>query len=318
MNYFIGEIPMGLVYAVLAMGIFISLRVLNVPDLTTEGSFGIGAILGGVVGASFGAFWSLPAAMLAGVCAGLLTGFMQTKLRIHPVLSGIITLNMLYSVNLYTIHAATEKIAGVKNTNLNFGKNTIFRIIMDKLSIAPNSVVGSAFKMAILCTVLAILLILLVWFFSTNTGLAIRATGNNPDMVRASSINVDRMKMMSLCISNGLVALSGAMCAQLGGYTDFGLGNGTLIRGLAAVVLGGAIIKGSRIVTGLLASVLGALLYQILVAFVVRYKLFGADSSDMKSITIAAVMAFVLALPAIRSYLNGKRDHRQKRGQKDA
>lgn len=243
MSYFIAEIPMGLVYAVLAMGIFISLRVLNVPDLTTEGSFGVGAILGGIAGVTLGAFFSLPVALAAGAAAGFLTGFMQTKLCIHPVLSGIITMNMLYSVNLFLIHIATEKIDGVKNTNLNFGKNTIFRILFDAFGISVNLTEGILLKIAILCGVAAVLLILLVWFFSTNTGLAIRATGNNPDMVRASSINVDRMKILSLCISNSLVALSGALCAQLGGYTDFGLGNGTLIRGLAAVILGGAVLR---------------------------------------------------------------------------
>lgn len=315
MSYFIAEIPMGLVYAVLAMGIFISLRVLNVPDLTTEGSFGVGAILGGIAGVTLGAFFSLPVALAAGAAAGFLTGFMQTKLRIHPVLSGIITMNMLYSVNLFLIHIATEKIDGVKNTNLNFGKNTIFRILFDAFGISVNSTEGILLKIAILCGVAAVLLILLVWFFSTNTGLAIRATGNNPDMVRASSINVDRMKILSLCISNSLVALSGALCAQLGGYTDFGLGNGTLIRGLAAVILGGAVLRGSRIRTGLLASALGALLYQMLVAVVVRYKIFGKESSDMKSITIAAVMALVLALPSIRRYI---KERKVRRGEKNA
>ena len=315
MSYFIAEIPMGLVYAVLAMGIFISLRVLNVPDLTTEGSFGVGAILGDIAGVTLGAFFSLPVALAAGAAAGFLTGFMQTKLRIHPVLSGIITMNMLYSVNLFLIHIATEKIDGVKNTNLNFGKNTIFRILFDAFGISVNSTEGILLKIAILCGVAAVLLILLVWFFSTNTGLAIRATGNNPDMVRASSINVDRMKILSLCISNSLVALSGALCAQLGGYTDFGLGNGTLIRGLAAVILGGAVLRGSRIRTGLLASALGALLYQMLVAVVVRYKIFGKESSDMKSITIAAVMALVLALPSIRRYI---KERKVRRGEKNA
>ena len=315
MSYFIAEIPMGLVYAVLAMGIFISLRVLNVPDLTTEGSFGVGAILGGIAGVTLGAFFSLPVALAAGAAAGFLTGFMQTKLRIHPVLSGIITMNMLYSVNLFLIHIATEKIDGVKNTNLNFGKNTIFRILFDAFGNSVNSTEGILLKIAILCGVAAVLLILLVWFFSTNTGLAIRATGDNPDMVRASSINVDRMKILSLCISNSLVALSGALCAQLGGYTDFGLGNGTLIRGLAAVILGGAVLRGSRIRTGLLASALGALLYQMLVAVVVRYKIFGKESSDMKSITIAAVMALVLALPSIRRYI---KERKVRRGEKNA
>lgn len=315
MSYFIAEIPMGLVYAVLAMGIFISLRVLNVPDLTTEGSFGVGAILGGIAGVTLGAFFSLPVALAAGAAAGFLTGFMQTKLCIHPVLSGIITMNMLYSVNLFLIHIATEKIDGVKNTNLNFGKNTIFRILFDAFGISVNLTEGILLKIAILCGVAAVLLILLVWFFSTNTGLAIRATGNNPDMVRASSINVDRMKILSLCISNSLVALSGALCAQLGGYTDFGLGNGTLIRGLAAVILGGAVLRGSRIRTGLLASALGALLYQMLVAVVVRYKIFGKESSDMKSITIAAVMALVLALPSIRRYI---KERKVRRGEKNA
>ncbi len=303
---------MGLVYAILAMGIFISLRVLNIPDLTTEGSFGVGAIFGGIVGVSVHPFVSIPIALLSGACAGFITGFLQTKLRVHPVLAGIITMNMLYSVNLLLIHVATERLKGLKNTNLPFGKSAIFRMALDKLGLSSSSMSAVYVKSAILLAFVAIILLLLVLFFSTNTGLAIRATGNNADMVRAFSINVDRTKILGLCISNALVALSGTMCAQLSGYTDLNLNNGTLIRGLAAVILGCAIIRGGGILRGLIASVFGALIYQLLVAVVVRYQIFGANSSDMKSITLATVMALVLAAPAIReSFIRkkGGKDH---------
>ncbi len=293
---------MGLVYAILAMGVFISLRVLNVPDLTTEGSFGIGAILGGIVGVTVNPFLSIPVALAAGALAGLVTGFLQTKMRVHPVLAGIITMNMLYSVNLLLIHVATERIAGIKNTNLPFGKSTVFRVIMDALGVKNSSDTGLYIRIAMLALFCIALMLILVWFFSTNTGLAIRATGDNPDMVRASSINVDRTRIAGLCLSNSLVALSGAVCAQLWGYTDFSLNNGTLIRGLAAVILGCAIIRGGGILRGMLAASLGAVIYQMLVAFVVRYQIFGAESSDLKSITIATVMALVLSAPAINDY----------------
>lgn len=302
MSYFIGEIPMGLVYAILAMGVFISLRVLNVPDLTTEGSFGIGAILGGIAGVAVNPFLSIPVALLAGALSGLITGFLQTKMRVHPVLAGIITMNMLYSVNLLLIHIATERITGIKNTNLPFGKSTVFRAILDALGIKSSSDAGLYMRIAILGGFCVLLILLAVWFFSTNIGLAIRATGDNPEMVRASSINVDRSKMIGLCLSNSLVALSGAVCAQLGGYTDFSLNSGTLIRGLAAVILGCAMIRGGGILRGMIAAVLGAVIYQMLVAVVVRYQIFGAGSSDLKSITIATVMALVLSLPTIGEY----------------
>lgn len=293
---------MGLVYAILAMGVFISLRVLNVPDLTTEGSFGIGAILGGIAGAAVNPFLSIPVALLAGALSGLVTGFLQTKMRVHPVLAGIITMNMLYSINLLLIHIATERITGIKNTNLPFGKSTVFRVILDALGIKSSSDTGLYMRIAMLGVFCILLMLLVVWFFSTNTGLAVRATGDNPEMVRASSINVDRTKMIGLCLSNSLVALSGTICAQLGGYTDFSLNSGTLIRGLAAVILGCAIIRSGGILRGMIAAVLGAVIYQMLVAVVVRYQIFGAGSSDLKSITIAAVMALVLSLPAIGEY----------------
>lgn len=312
MSYFLGEIPMGLVYAILAMGIFISLRILNVPDLTTEGSFGIGAIMGGIAGVCVNPFLSIPTALICGAAAGLITGFLQTKMQVHPVLAGIITMNMLYSVNLLLIHISTEKIEGVKNTNLPFRNNTIFRVIFNNIGVSASSGAGLYLKIAILFALVVILMLVLVWFFSTNTGLAVRATGNNPEMVRASSINVERTKILGLCISNALVALSGAVCAQLGGYTDFSLGNGTLIRGLAAVILGGAIIRGKKVIVGLIASALGALIYQFLVAFVVRYQIFGAGSSDMKSITIAVVMAVVLSIPTISGSLKQKRSRKGK------
>lgn len=306
MSYFIGEIPMALVYAILAMGVFISLRVLNVPDLTTEGSFGIGAILGGIAGVTLNPFLSIPVALAAGAAAGLITGFLQTKMRVHPVLAGIITMNMLYSINLLLIHVSTESIAGIKNTNLPFGKSTVFRVILNALNVKTTSDTGLYLRIAILAVFCVLLVLLLVWFFSTNTGLAIRATGDNPDMVRASSINVDRSKIIGLCLSNSLVALSGAMCAQLSGYTDFSLNSGTLIRGLAAVILGCAIIRGGGILKGLIAASIGAVIYQMLVAVVVRYQIFGASSSDLKSITIATVMALVLSLPAICDYFKRK------------
>ena len=313
MSYFIAEIPMGLVYAVLAMGIFISLRVLNVPDLTTEGSFGVGAILGGFAGVTLGAFFSLPVALAAGAAAGFLTGFMQTKLCIHPVLSGIITMNMLYSVNLFLIHIATEKIDGVKNTNLNFGKNTIFRILFDAFGISVNLTEGILLKIAILCGVAAVLLILLVWFFSTNTGLAIRATGNNEDMVRASSINVDATKIIAISLANACVALSGAVLAQYQGFADIGSGIGIVVVGLASVIIGEVLFGRRSLSFGLFSAVLGAVVYRFIIAIVLKIGIFPAFALKLVS---SIVVALALSVPAVKHALRLRR--RKKQGRKEA
>ncbi|MDP4118161.1 MAG: ABC transporter permease, partial [Bacillota bacterium] len=296
MLYFFGELPTGLVFAMLALGIYISLRILNVPDLTTEGSFGVGVILGSIAGMTLNPLAAIPVALIAGAAAGLVTGVLQTKLNIHPVLAGIITMNIFYSINLLLIHIGSAAFAGVKSTNIYMSGNTIFSKAASMLNINLNSAQGTWLKLIILFAFTVIVSGILIWFFSTNLGLAIRATGNNPDMVRASSINVIRTKIIGLCISNSLVAMSGAMLAQLQGFADFGSATGTLIRGLAAVILGGAIFKYRNIPVGVISAIAGAVIYQLLVAVVVRYQIFGVNSSDLKSLTIAAIMAIVLAL----------------------
>ncbi len=289
----------GFLYGLLAIGVFISLRVLNIPDLTTEGSFGFGnAVAAAAVAMGYHPNISLLFALLAGFAAGLVTGFLQTKLKVHPVLAGIITMSGLYSINLMVR----------SGPNLAIGEVSLFKLAYAFLGEAASrddkKIVG-----AILAATLCILIVLLIaLFFKTHLGLCIRATGDNPDMVRASSINVDRTKIIGLCISNGLIALSGALIAHYVGYSDASSSSGTLIYGLAAVIIGEALFsllpRSRRGVTiGLISAVCGSILYKIIVTFVVDAELFGANSANLMKLLCAVIVALTLIIPAARDAL---------------
>ena len=189
----------GLLYGLLALGVYISLRVLDIPDLTTEGSFGFGSALAAVLAAGGHTYLSLPIAFLGGMAAGLITGLLQTKLQVHPVLAGIITMSGLYSVNLI--------VRG--GPNLSIGAANLFKQFYKALHLTGDQrKVAGALLALVICLVVTLLLIV---FFKTHVGLCIRATGDNQDMVRASSINVDATLILGLCISNGLIGLAGAL-----------------------------------------------------------------------------------------------------------
>ena len=250
----------GFLYGLLALGVFISLRVLNIPDLTTEGSFGFGNAVAAVAAAAGYPRLSLLLALFAGLAAGLTTGLLQTKLKVHPVLAGIITMSGLYSINLM--------VRG--GPNLSIGGNTLFKmayVFLGDDATRDDKKLAGTMLAGILCIAVIALMIL---FFKTHLGMCIRATGDNPDMVRASSINVDRTKIIGLCVSNGLIALSGALIAHYVGYSDASSSSGTLIYGLAAVIIGEALFslfpRGKRGVTvGLISAVCGSIIYKMIV-----------------------------------------------------
>lgn len=229
MQVYITAIEEGFLYGLLALGIYISLRILDIPDLTTEGSFGFGSAVAAVVAAQGFSFLSFIAAFAAGVLAGIVTALLQTKLSVHPVLAGIITMSGLYSVNLM--------VRG--SSNLNFNDNSAFTKIFNLLGItgADKKITGLIIGAAV-CIIITILVII---FFRTHLGLCIRATGDNPDMVKASSINVDFSLIFGLALANGLIALSGALISHYLGLSDQSFSNGMLIYGLAAVIIGEAI-----------------------------------------------------------------------------
>ena len=193
MKLFIGSLQLGLLYGILALGIYISFRILSIPDLTTEGSFAFGLSVSAAVTAAGHPLLALPASLLAGACAGAVTGILQTRYRIHPILSGIITMSGLYSINLMVL-------GGAPNLSL-VRASTIFKIVPflsknDAMTVLP-------IFFAFLCTAAIIL------FYHTHLGMCIRAVGDNEEMVRASSINVDACKVLAFSISNALIALSG-------------------------------------------------------------------------------------------------------------
>ena len=292
---YITALQEGFLYGLLALGVFISLRILNIPDLTTEGSFGFGNAVAAAVAVLGYPRLSLLAALLAGVCAGLVTGLLQTKLKVHPVLAGIITMSGLYSVNLM--------IRG--GPNLAVGQNALFKMINvllpESASRDDKKLLGTLLAAAVCIAVV----VLVALFFKTHFGMCIRATGDNPDMVRASSINVDLTRITGLCIANGLIALSGALIAHYVGYSDASSASGTLIYGLAAVIIGEAIFsllgKGRRGVTiGLVSAVCGSIVYKLIVTFVVDVELFGKNSANLMKLLCAVIVAVTLVIPAAR------------------
>lgn len=295
MVYYLSNLPDGLIYGLLAMGIYISLRILDIPDLTTEGSFGFGAVISVLVTLAGHPVLGLVAGLVAGLLAGAITGFLQTKLMVHPVLAGIITMSGLYSINL-VCYSLTDKGA---TTNLSYNQSTIFETVKDMLGVSGQF--NTTLVKAVVSLVIVILfLVLMSLFFKTHLGLRIRATGDNPDMVRSSSINVDMTKIIGLMIANGLIGFAGAMASQSIGYADINLCNGTLIYGLAAVIIGEAVFGKRSVTVGLVSAVAGSVIYKLIVAFVVRMNLFGDRSANLMKFTCALIVAITLAIPAVK------------------
>ncbi|MCI6164755.1 MAG: ABC transporter permease [Lachnospira sp.] len=304
-QYYLSNVPDCLIYGLLALGIYISLRILDIPDLTTEGSFGLGAVVSVLVALSGHPVLALFVGIFAGAVAGLITGFLQTKLNVHPVLAGIITMSGLYSINL-VLYSMTEKGA---TTNLSYGKVTIFDKIKELLGIR-GQFETSVIKSVVSLIIVLIVLILVIAFFKTHMGLRIRATGDNPDMVRASSINVNKTKTAGLMLANALIGLSGALASQSVGYADINIASGTLIYGLAAVIIGEAIFGRRSVTVGIISAVTGSVIYKLIVAFVIRENLFGDKSANLMKLTCALIVAITLAIPAIKENIARNRQRR--------
>lgn len=283
MTLLLGSLQLGLLYGILGLGIYISFRILSTPDLTTEGSFAFGLAVSAAVTAAGHPILALPAALAAGALAGCVTGFLQTKLRIHPILAGIITMSGLYSVNLLVL-------GGASNLSL-VRTDTIFKLIPGLAKDQAMTVLSIA--AAVVCLVLVIL------FFKTHLGMCIRAVGDNEDMVRASSINTDACKILAFCLSNGLIALSGGLIAQYQGYADISSSTGILVVGLASVIIGEAIFSRRSVAVGFLSAIAGSIIYRYIIALATRYSPLPAY---MLKLVSAVIVALALAIPAIRFY----------------
>lgn len=305
LQYYLTNLPDCLIYGLLAMGIYISLRILDIPDLTTEGSFGFGAVISVLVSLNGHPVLALFAGILAGAVAGFVTGCLQTKLAVHPVLAGIITMSALYSINL-VCYSLTDKGA---TTNLSYNKMTIFEKFKELTGIR-GQFETSMVKAGVSFVIVVIVVAIIIWFFKTHIGLCIRATGDNPDMVKASSINVDRTKIIGLMIANSLIGLSGALASQSIGYSEINTSNGTLIYGLAAVIIGEAIFGKRGATIGVISAVTGSVVYKIIVAFVIRQNLFGDKSANLMKLTCALIVAITLAIPAVKQKIAEKKSRK--------
>lgn len=308
LQYYLSNLPDCLIYGLLAMGIFISLRILDIPDLTTEGSFGFGAVVSVLVSLQGHPALALLAGILAGAFAGFITGCLQTKLQVHPVLAGIITMSGLYSINL-VCYSLTDKGA---TTNLSYNKITIFEKVKELIGIRGQFETNMV-KAAVSLVIVIIVLVIIIWFFKTHIGLCIRATGDNPDMVRASSINVDRTKIIGLMLANALIGLSGALASQSIGYSDINTSNGTLIYGLAAVIIGEAIFGKRGATIGVISAVTGSVVYKLIVAFVIRENIFGDKSANLMKLTCALIVAITLAIPAVKQKMAERKQRKAAR-----
>ena len=306
LTMFLGGLQEGLFYALLAMGVFISFRILNTPDLTTEGSYTLGVAVSAVLTVAGHPVLGLVCAFLAGALAGSVTGVLQTKVGIHPILAGILTMSGLYTIN-------TAVMGGKPDVTLT--KTTIFNKLYEvfNINLQAFNKDRAAFTMAKEITVLIVgavlataVLIALIWFFRTHVGLCIRATGNNEAMVRSSSINAGGMKILGLAVANGCTALAGGVMTQSGGFATISNGAGVLVVGLASVIIGEAIVGKRGVTVGLISVILGSVLYQCLIRLATSLNVFPAYYLKLVS---AVIVAFALALPMLKE--NFARHHRK-------
>lgn len=295
----LGSLEQGLIYAIMAIGVFVSLRILDIPDLTVDGSFITGAAVSVMItnmqpsndsGLLF-AILSLVLALLAGAVAGMITGILQTKLKVQPLLAGILTMTGLYSINLM--------IMGEKPTvNIN-GKTSIFSDAqafgVQLLGDLDISVAKKLAVIPILLLIVVIVAVVLYWFLRTQIGMSIRATGDNVEMVNASSINSDTMKILGLAIANGIVALSGAALAQNQSFADAKAGTGMVVVGIASIIIGETIFGRRSVLNNLISAILGAVVYRVFITIVFQL---GLPASYFKLLS-AIIVIIAISVPII-------------------
>ena len=277
-------LELGCIYALVALALFLSFRVLNIADMTTDGAFTLGCAVSATFAVAGHPILGLPAAMLAGACAGSVTAFLQTRLRIPSILAGIITNTGLYTVNLAVMGFSS---------NVNMMKAaTVFSMVQP--------IFGKTFYKLVPVAVLIVCVgILLALFLKTRLGLSIRATGDNPDMVRASSINTGFTITVGLCVSNSLTALSGAVLAQYQKTADINLGTGMVIIGLASLIIGETLLPKGKTWLKILGAVFGSIVYRFIIAIALRMDL----PSECLKLISATIVALAIGLPAIKSSL---------------
>lgn len=302
-----GAIAQGLIWGIMAIGVYITYKVLDVADLTVDGTMATGGVVCVALMVNGVPLWvALLCAVLAGMLAGLLTGVFHTFMGIPAILSGILTQFSLYSINLWI---------------MGFKSNMAINVTRYHLLVSGRNVKKLAFSNPIFVVAVAIVLLILVlyWFFGTERGCALRATGANPAMARAMGINTARSKILGLMISNGIVALSSALFTQYQGAADVNMGRGAIVIGLASIVIGEVFCeaifkKGCNFSVKLLFIVLGGVLYYMVMTLILWLRL---DPNDLKLFT-ALIVALFLAVPYLQKQSKSSFSRAKKRGQKEA
>jgi putative ABC transport system permease protein len=294
LDMLISALGQGAVYAPMALGVFIAFRILNTPDLTIDGSFVFGMTVCALFTVAGHPVLALFFGTVAGMLAGMVTGLLQTKLRINPILSGILTMTGLYTINYMVLGGQSNLYLQSMKANQGGASVPVASLTVYKMfAIAKN---GDLSALLLSALIVALSMALLAVFFKTRPGIAIRATGDNEEMVRSSSINADLTRTIGIMMANGLVALSGGMLCQAQRYADLGNGSGMLVVGLASVIIGQALFGKRGVTAGLASAVVGSEIYRIILQ--------AAYQIDMPSYTVkllsALIVTVALVLPLIK------------------
>lgn len=289
-------VMLGFEYSLLVVGVYITFRILNMADLTVDGSFGLGLAVSAITSVSGYPYLGLILGAIAGALAGLVTALLITRAKINSLLAGIITMTGLYSVNIYVL--------GAPNISL---LNSVR--IFDPICATFSGIISTDMvKMLLVIVIVAVVIILLCLYFRCESGLAMRAVGDNEDMSRASSINTDGVKIAGLMLSNALVGLSGAILAQYQGFADLSSGTGMVMVGLACVIIG-EVLGGRKSVTrGIICAVVGSVAYRLIIQAALAINLLDANALKLVS---AVIVAIFMSIPAIQkgiSFAKQKRD----------
>lgn len=275
----LSALELGCIYALVALALYLSYRTLNIADMTTDGAFTLGCAVSATLAVAGHPILAIPAAMIAGALAGFVTAFLQTKMKIPSILAGIITNTGLYTVNLAVMGFSS---------NVNMLKSaTVFTMVKPLL--------GTFYRLIPGALIAALAALLLIAFLRTRLGLSIRATGDNPDMVRASSINTAFTVTVGLCVANALTALSGAVLAQYQRTADINLGTGMVIIGLASLIIGDTLTPKGRVHTKILGALAGSVIYRFIIAIALRLDL----PSECLKLISAVIVALAIGLPAL-------------------
>ncbi len=283
----VGALELGFIYSLVALGVYLSFRTLQFPDLTVDGSFPLGAAVAAtLITMDFNPFISTIAAFVAGGIMGMITAWLSTHLRVLNLLAGILTMTALYSINL--------RIMGRPNIAL-LGESTLFSGVLSHV------------KPVYVVAFISVVILGVLWnFLTSRTGLALRATGANARMARAQGINDQTMIWLGLGLSNALVALAGALFAQLNGFADVTLGVGTIIIGLAAVIIGEALLPTRTILQALIACFVGSILYRLFIAQALNINEIGLKASDLNLVT-SILVGLAMTLPTLKKQFSKAR-----------